>query len=144
MPLERDPYSFIYRGATSPLDTPGEYVVRVRIPGLPEDQVKVSTQFTVSSNPFGEQALVQCDEVLLRDLGRRSALANAAGKPLTDDSRRYYPEEDLAQLADDLKPQSTGKIITTEVAVWQSYWWFVPVIMLLAVEWFWRKHAGLV
>ncbi len=144
VPLERDPNSFIFRGATSPLDTPGEYEVRVRIPGLPEDQVKVSTQFTVSSNPYGEQALVQCDEVLLRDLGRRSALANAAGKPLTDDSRRYYPEEDLAQLADDLKPQSTGKIITTEVAVWQSYWWFVPVIMLLAVEWFWRKHAGLV
>ena len=87
---------------------------------------------------------MQCDEVLLRDLGRRSALANAAGKPLTSGTRRYYPEEDLAQLAADLKPQSTGKIITTEVAIWQSYWWFVPVILLIAIEWFWRKHAGLV
>lgn len=144
VPLERDTKSFIFRGATSPFDLTGEYEVRVRVPGLPEDQVKVKTQFTVTSNPYGEQALVQCDEVLLRDLGRRSALANAAGKPLTSGTRRYYPEEDLAQLAEDLKPQSTGKIITTEVAIWQSYWWFIPVILLIAIEWFWRKHAGLV
>ena len=56
---------------------------------------------------------------------------------------KFLPEEQVGQLNEILKPVSSGRIITSELVLWQSYWWFVPIFMLLAVELFLRKRAGM-
>ena len=56
---------------------------------------------------------------------------------------RYLREEQLGRLNGLLKTISSGKLVTTEIALWQSYWWFVPIVLLLGVELFLRKRAGM-
>ena len=31
-----------------------------------------------------------------------------------------------------------------EIQLWQSYWWFTPIILLLTTEWILRRTKGLV
>ena len=129
LPLDSEANAFVFRGRTAALP-PGDYKVNIRLPGFPEDHVKAFTEFSVLPNFAGELGLVQCDEALLRQV----AVESGGG---------YYREEDVDQLLERIKPYSAGKVITSEMALWQSYWWFVPVILLVAVEWFWRKQRGL-
>ncbi len=56
----------------------------------------------------------------------------------------YFREEDTQALADRLRPFSDGRIIEREVVLWQSFWWFVPLVALLTLEWVLRKRAGLI
>ena len=130
LPLNAETNAFVFRGRTAALP-PGDYKVNIRLPGFPEDHVKAFTEFSVLPNFAGEMGLVQCDEAFLRQMAQESGGA-------------YYREEDVDQLLERLKPYSAGKIIISETALWQSYWWFTPVILLVAVEWFWRKQRGLI
>jgi len=34
-------------------------------------------------------------------------------------------------------------MITSELVLWQSYWWFAPIFFLLAIELLLRKRAGM-
>jgi hypothetical protein len=27
--------------------------------------------------------------------------------------------------------------------LWQSWWWFIPIVLLLTLEWILRKRAGM-
>jgi hypothetical protein len=130
LPLEPDPESFTYRARSAPLE-PGEYEVRVRLPGIPDDAIKARTAFTVASNPFGELGRLHCDELLLKQIA-------------SDSGGHYYREEDLRRLIETLGPASDRREITKETALWQSYWWFIPIMLLLTAEWILRRVKGMV
>jgi len=130
VPLENDPESLTFRGETAPLE-PGDYEVKVRIPGVPEGAITVGTAFTVSSNPFGELGRLNCDELLLRQIAKESG-------------GHYYGEQDMKRLIDVLGPESDRREIIREIQLWQSYWWFVPIMLLLTAEWILRRVKGLV
>ena len=55
----------------------------------------------------------------------------------------YLREEQIDRLNDLLKPVSSGRLVKNEIALWQSYWWFVPIVFLLGLELFLRKRAGM-
>ncbi|NDB77107.1 MAG: hypothetical protein EB141_15950, partial [Verrucomicrobia bacterium] len=119
----------IYRGRTAPL-TDGDYEVRVRVDGLPEMEMKARTGFAVRRSATGEMVELNCNEPLLRELA-----ANSGG--------RYFREEELGALIERLRPLSQGRVVETETVLWQSWWWFGTVILLLALEWSLRKRAGM-
>jgi hypothetical protein len=119
----------IYRGRTAAL-TDGDYEVRVQVDGLAGSEVKVKAAFTVEPQGGGEMAQLNCDEDLLRQMAFHSG-------------GQYYREEELADLVERLRPLSQGKLIESETALWQSYWWFAPIVLFLTVEWVLRKRAGL-
>jgi hypothetical protein len=52
-------------------------------------------------------------------------------------------EEQIGRLNDLLKPISSGKLVTKEIALWQSYWWFLPIVLILGLELYLRKRAGM-
>ncbi|MEI8064388.1 MAG: hypothetical protein WCH84_10025, partial [Verrucomicrobiota bacterium] len=56
----------------------------------------------------------------------------------------YYREEDATKLINSLDPLSKGRIEESETILWQSWYWFVPVIALLTTEWILRKRTGLI
>ena len=80
--------------------------------------------------PNREKSYLTCNEELLKQM------ADLSGG-------QFFPEEQIDQLNEILKPISSGRVVTSELALWQSYWWFVPIFLLLAVELFLRKRAGL-
>jgi len=55
----------------------------------------------------------------------------------------FLLEEQAGQLNKILKPVSSGRMITSELVLWQSYWWFAPIFFLLAIELLLRKRAGM-
>ena len=55
----------------------------------------------------------------------------------------YLREEDAGALARLLMPLSEGKLVVSETRLAQSYWWFAPIVLFLAVEWIIRKRAGM-
>ncbi len=56
---------------------------------------------------------------------------------------QYFREENIDRLADALAPLSHGRVIESETVLWQSYWWFIPLVLILGGEWFLRKRAGM-
>lgn len=119
----------IFRGETAPLNE-GDYEVKVRVDGLPEDQMKAKTFFTVQAGGGGEMANLAANEALLRNVAQ-----NSGGQ--------FFREEDISQLFEQIKPLSKGRIIESETLLWQSYWWFMPIVLLLTIEWAVRKRAGM-
>jgi hypothetical protein len=88
------------------------------------------TQFKVAPEETGELTALSLNEELLKQM------ANVSGGA-------YLREEDAPKLFDLLAPLTHGRIIESDTVLWQSYWWFLPVIALLTLEWILRKRAGL-
>jgi hypothetical protein len=109
----------------------GNYRVSIVAPGLTSEALNVHTEFSVVEPDSGEMDQLSCDESLLRKL------AEVTGG-------QYLSEERGDELASLLKPLSRGKIIESDTLVWQSYWWFGPIVLLLSVEWWLRKRVGLI
>ncbi|MDP7010867.1 MAG: hypothetical protein QF685_05765 [Verrucomicrobiota bacterium] len=130
IPLNPDFNSAMYRGRTPPLEG-GYYLARPVVPGIPEEQIQAHTRFSVSSVPAGEMGLLHCNEKLLRQMA-----ADSGGK--------YYAEEDLGLLVENLRTDNASGEILGEHKLWQSFWVFLPIIVLLSTEWVLRKVAGLV
>ena len=105
--------------------------MRVRLPDVPDEAIKASTAFTVATNPFGELGRLHCDELLLRQVA-------------SDSGGDYYREEEMRRLIDTLGPASNRREIVEEIVLWQSYWWFVPIMFLLTTEWILRRVKGMV
>ncbi len=124
-----DSGSGILRGRTAELEE-GDYEVKVVVPGMPEEELKAKTEFVVKPQGAGEMAALHCNENLLRELAFYSG-------------GEYFREEEIRNLPDRLKPLSQGKVIESETLLWQSWWWFLPVVLLLTIEWWLRKRAGL-
>ena len=121
--------SGLFHGKTAALDA-GDYEVSVESAAIPESQLKARTQFKVEPRETGELTQLSLNEDLLRQV------AAASGG-------RYLREENIDQLAPLLAPMSQGKIVESDTVLWQSWWWFIPLIALLTLEWLLRKRAGM-
>lgn len=131
IPLEPDAGRPGRYRAVSPALREGEYEVGVSVEGFSELETKARASFAVEPRKSTELANLSCDEELLK------AMAAASGGT-------YFREEEAGRLAGLLKPLSDGRIVVTETRLAESYWWFVPVVLLLTVEWFVRKRVGLI
>jgi hypothetical protein len=119
----------LFRGRTAAL-TPGEYEVGVESPAITERDTRARTEFKVESLGSAELAQLNTNEPLLRQI------ADAGGG-------QYLREEQLPRLLEMLAPMSQGRVIESDTVLWQSYWWFLPLIGLLTIEWILRKRVGL-
>ncbi len=122
--------SGVLRGRTAGLEE-GNYEVRVSTPDLPDSDIKVRSVFTVKPQGAGEMAQLHCDEELLQQLAFHSGGA-------------YLREEEIGRLAELLRPLSQGRIVESETVLWQSWWWFAPLVALLTLEWVLRKRSGMI
>ncbi|MEQ9407955.1 MAG: hypothetical protein RIK87_09530 [Fuerstiella sp.] len=128
--LDADPtVPGIYRGRSAALPQ-GDYEVSVRAAGFSESVLKARTQFVVRAPESNERAETAANEELLKQM------AEASGG-------RYLREEQMGELPDLLSPLSSGRVVESESLLWQSYWWFAAIVMLLTAEWLLRKRAGL-
>jgi hypothetical protein len=131
VPMKTDPDSGgLFRGETPAL-TAGEHQVTVRANGLfEEDELRSKAEFLVQESESPEFSTLTCKEDLLREVAKLSG-------------GTYLREEQIGRLNELLKPISSGRLVKKEIALWQSYWWFVPIILLLGLELFLRKRAGM-
>jgi hypothetical protein len=119
----------VFRGATAPL-SPGQYEVRIHGEGLPELDQKVKTEFVVRPPEAGELAVLNANEDLLRQIADQSG-------------GEFFREEEASELPSRLEPLSREKVFESDTALWQSWWWFAPLVSLLTLEWILRKWAGM-
>jgi hypothetical protein len=119
-----------FRGRTPALE-PGDYEVRVRVDGLPEEELKARTEFHVTARGAPELAQLHANEAVLREMAFHSG-------------GEFFREEEAARLLERLRPLSEGRIVETENLLWQSWWWFTPLVLLLTAEWALRKRAGMI
>lgn len=108
----------------------GNYSVFVRAPGFSQEALGIHTQFIVAESDSAEMQHLARNKQLLQNVAEV-----AKGK--------YLDEEDSHKLLELLRPLSGGTIIDSEIPIWQSYWWFVPIVGLLTLEWCIRKRVGL-
>ena len=120
----------VFRGETPALAA-GEYEAHVQIEGLLDSMIQAKTGFSVGPKSRMETAQLHCNVSLLKEMARESG-------------GRYLPEEEIDSLVDMLAPLSKGIVMEDQIPLWNSYWWFVPIILLLGSEWFLRKRAGLI
>ncbi|EDY21450.1 hypothetical protein CfE428DRAFT_0695 [Chthoniobacter flavus Ellin428] len=119
----------LLRGRTAALE-PGSYEVAVESPAIAERDSKARTSFKVEPLETGELTQLNLNEELLRQM---SALTGG----------EYLREENIDRLVDLLAPMSQGRVVESDTVLWQSYWWFVPIVLLLTVEWIIRKRVGM-
>lgn len=118
-----------YSAMSGPIG-PGEYEVSIRASGYTEDALQARTEFVVQPPESGELSSTSADESLLEQI----AIASGG---------QAVREEDMQQLLELLSPLSSGRVVESETLLWQSYWWFVAMILLFTAEWILRKRAGL-
>ncbi|MFO1066252.1 MAG: hypothetical protein U0892_20530 [Pirellulales bacterium] len=131
VPLESDKaVAGVYAGQ---MNAPrgGNYRVRITAPGLTNAALDLHTEFSVVEPDAGEMDQPACDTVALTRLAELTGGA-------------YLPEEKGHELIGLLQPLSRGKIVESDTLLWQSYWWFAPIVMLLCAEWWIRKRVGLI
>lgn len=119
----------IYRGKTGGL-VQGDYQVSVRASGYSESALKARGQFVVQAPDSGEMSTTSANESLLQQMADAS-------------SGRFLREEEMGKLPDLLSPLSNGRVVESTTLLWQSYWWFAAIVILLTIEWILRKRAGL-
>lgn len=108
----------------------GSYEVRVRPEGAPEPDGTVKTEFKVQPREAGELAVLNANEDLLRQVAAQSG-------------GEFFREEEAAELANRLEPLSRERVFESDTMLWQSWWWFAPLVALLTVEWILRKWTGM-
>jgi len=108
----------------------GTYEVRVHAEGTPEPDGTVKTEFKVQPREAGELAVLNANEDLLRQVAAQSG-------------GEFFREEDAGELAGRLEPLSRERVFESDTALWQSWWWFAPLVALLTVEWILRKWTGM-
>lgn len=121
----------LFTGEISGLES-GSYEMSIRAPALLDEmefsQHRLSFQIETLQNQ--ERNFLTCNENLLREMAE-----NSGGN--------FLREENFHELKDALRPISSGRIIITEITLWQSFGWLGFVVFLLALEMFLRKRAGM-
>lgn len=125
-----DPARGTYGGLTPPLQR-GAYQIRVRASGFDANALQATTPIWVGTPDTME-------------LGRVSLDADSLTQITELGGGQYLHESSAEQILNTLKPLSSGSVIESDILVWQSFYWFWAMILLLAVEWWMRKRAGLV
>ena len=116
----------------------GDYVAPVPFNQVGRFALKVDTgsdpatlEYRVTLPPDHELAPGGMAEEELR------ALAEATGG-------KFYREEDLHRLPDDLKPKTTPFVEKGEVELWEwNHWWWLLLLLLFGAEWTVRKVNSL-
>jgi hypothetical protein len=122
-----------FRGRTGPL-APGDYEIRVNTKGLVPEATSLNAEFHVQGRGYDtgfELGELNCNEGLLQEMAKVSG-------------GEYFREEEGDQLVKRLEPLSKGRIEESDTVLWQSWWWFIPLVCLLTVEWITRKRSGLI
>ena len=122
-----------FRGRTAPL-APGRYEIRLDTKNLVPEAPDLGAEFYVqgkSADAAFELGELNCNEGLLIEIAKA-----ARGE--------YFREENSADIAKRLEPFSKGRVEESETILWQSWWWFIPLVCLLTAEWIMRKRAGLI
>ena len=119
----------LFRGKTAGLE-PGNYEVAVQSVAIADRDAKARTNFKVEPRATGELTQLNLNEDLLRQM-------SAAG------GGEYLREENIDRLFPLLAPMSQGRVIESDTLLWQSFWWFIPIVLLLTIEWIIRKRAGM-
>ncbi|MEM6474086.1 MAG: VWA domain-containing protein, partial [Planctomycetota bacterium] len=109
----------------------GEYSIRIRASGYDESALLATTPIWVGDENRREMLRLSLDESALRHIA-----ASGEGE--------YVHESDADAMLPLLRPLSNGTIVESDTILWQSYYWFIPIIILLGGEWYLRKRAGLV
>jgi hypothetical protein len=118
----------VYRGQ-GPTLLPGRY--RVALPGSAgSDGAELATTFVVQAQASAELSDLSCDESLLRSVAELSG-------------GRFVTEEQAASIPSMLERYREGKIVWVETPLSQSWWLFVPIIVILTFEWLIRRRGGL-
>jgi len=120
----------LYTARTQEL-TGGEYSLKVKVDELSEEQSKVEASFKVIEPESKELAQLTCNEKLLKDIALNS-------------NGSYLREEQIRDIHKHLETLSSGRVVETDTALWQSYWYFSLVILLFTAEWVWRKRVGMI
>ncbi len=129
--LSADPHvPGVFRGQIDRMSV-GVYDVKIRAPGYSEQALNVSTRFEIQAPASKEMSALAKNSPLLRKL------AEATGG-------KYLDEERAHELVSYLQPLSGGRIVESDFPLWSSFWWFVPIMCLLTLEWWLRKRANLV
>ena len=119
-----------YLGTSGELLLAGNYEVRVRASGYSSDALRARASFLVREAQSAELSETSCNERLLQQMAEESGGV-------------YLREDQFQQLPSLLQPLSNGRIIESDTVLWQSYWWFSAILLLLTAEWWLRKRAGL-
>jgi hypothetical protein len=119
----------IYRGRVTGLPT-GEYEVSVQASGYSADALQARSRFAIIAETAPELREGSANEELLKEL------ATAGGG-------EFLREEDLQRLPEILSVYTNGRIVESDSLLWQSYWWFSAMLLLLTCEWLLRRRAGL-
>lgn len=119
----------IYRGRVTGLPA-GDYEVSVQAAGYSAEALQARSSFTVTATAAAELRDGSANEGLLRQV------AEAGGG-------QFLREEDLRRLPEILSVYTDGRIVESDTLLWQSYWWFLSILLLLTMEWLLRRRAGL-
>ena len=119
----------LFQGQVGAL-TGGSYEVRVRADGAPEPDGTLKTEFKVQPREAGELAVLNANEDLLRQVAAQSG-------------GEFFREEEARELVGRLEPLSRERVFESDTALWQSWWWFAPLVALLTLEWILRKWTGM-
>ncbi len=109
----------------------GDYDLTVEAAGFGRESLDVHANFSVIAPPSVEMQRIACNDAMLRELAERGGGS-------------YLPESEAARLLNMLRPLSKGRFVESDTVLWQTYWWFALAMLLLTVEWWLRKRAGLI
>ena len=102
----------------------------MRAAGYSDAALKARSGFVVLPPESGEMTQTAANESLLKQIA-------------ADTGGAFLREEEIGRLPELLSPLSSGRVVPSDTVLWQSYWWFAAIVMLLTVEWVLRKRAGL-
>ena len=125
-----DPARGTYQGETPPLE-PGKYDIRIQASGFDASALQATTPIWVNQRDNLEKRRLSLNRNALQQV------SSAAGG-------QYFHESNADAILNELKPLSSGRIVKSDILIWQTYYWFWAVIALLGLEWWMRKRAGLV
>ena len=121
----------LFTGEVLGLD-PDSYEFSVKAPAI-LDEMEFAEQklsFEVRAGANKEKDFLTCNENLLAEMAELSGGS-------------FFREENFHELRDALRPISSGRVIITEIILWQSFGWLIFVVSILALEMFLRKRAGM-
>jgi hypothetical protein len=73
-----------------------------------------------------------------------AGMAEEALRHLAEDSGgKFYREEDLRRLPDEVKPQTSPGQHRREVLIWQAWWVLLVFLGIVTAEWLLRKFSNM-
>ncbi len=113
-----------------PSQTPGQFRLSVETSGMTALQQSIAAPVAIKGDSRQEFLATYQDRASMEQASKMTG-------------GYYATPESFDSMLEQIEAISTGKIVRSNFALWKSYWWFVPLITILAAEWFFRKRGGL-